>query len=120
MTTTEMIKKLNTLAEIGIVNAKDDTAVLQEAAVRLFDLRAKADPMWNQWLIEDEGLFLSELGEEESDWTEIKDQAISFTDKDEAEKFLDDHFMEIGGGLVRLRGDVDDGSIDVNFYFESK
>ena len=120
MTTTYLIQRLNDLAQIGIVNAKNDTLVLQEAAERLAALRAKADPMWNLWLIEDEGLFLSELGEEESDWTEIKDQAISFTDKDEAEKFLDDHFMEIGGGLVRLRGDVDDGSVDIDFYFDSK
>ena len=35
MTTSQLIEKLNDLAKIGIVNAKEDTVVLLEAAVRL-------------------------------------------------------------------------------------
>ena len=116
MTTTELIEKLNELADIGIVNARIDSETLQWAAERLYELRAKADPMWNLWLIMDEGLFLSEIGDEESDWTECKDHAVSFSSKEEAQKYLDDHFMEIGGGNVVMRGDVDAGGVVIDFF----
>ena len=75
MTTTQLIEKVRSLAQIGIVNAKEDAAILQEAADRLHELRAKADPKWYQWLIMDDGLFLVSIKDGESDWTEHKDDA---------------------------------------------
>ena len=116
MTTTDLIKKLNDLASIGIVNAKEDTETLKEAAGRLFELRAKADPRWNEWLIMDDGLFLSEIGEEESDWTQVKDHAVSFETKEAAEEYLDRYFEKIGGGVAVLRGDVDAADLSISFF----
>lgn len=116
MTTTDLIKRLNDLASVGIVNAKEDTETLKEAAARLYELREKADPHWNEWLILDEGLFLSEIGEEESDWTDVKEHAVSFETKEAAEKYLDEHFAEIGGGCAVLRGDVDAAGLGIYFY----
>ena len=40
MTTSQLIEKLNDLAKIGIVNAKEDTVVLLEAE----DAQAEAEP----------------------------------------------------------------------------
>lgn len=119
MTTTQLIKRLKDLAEIGIVNAREDTTALLEAADRLHELRAKADPKWYQWLIMDDGLFLVGIKDGESDWTEHKDDAMAFGVKEEAERFLDEHFMETGGGHAVLRGDVESCSNIEIFYDEN-
>ena len=69
MTTSQLITKLNDLAKIGIVNAKEDTAVLLEAVARLIELRAKACPKWNWGLIMDDGMFLESIDGDETNWT---------------------------------------------------
>ena len=111
MTTTELINKLRKMSIKRRTLSpwrKDERRILKEAADRLHELRAKLDPMWDRWLIMDDGLFLSELGEDgESDWTDIKNQAVSFSTRKAAEEYLDEHFMEIGGGVTVLRGDID-------------
>ena len=117
MTTTQLIKRLKDLAEIGIVNAREDTTALLEAADRLHELRAKADPKWYQWLIMDDGLVLVSIKDGESDWTEHKDDAMAFGVREEAEKFLDEHFMETGGGHAVLRGDVEACS-NIEFFYD--
>ena len=118
MTTTKLIEKLRDLAKIGIVNAKEDSEVLMEAADRLFTLRAKADPRWDEWLILDEGLFLGGMTDGEADMTMVKDEAISFGKKEDAEAYLETITDELGGGCVVLRGDVDAGGLDIEFFYE--
>lgn len=120
MTTTELINRLRRMSVKWKAMAlwrKDEWRVTKEAADRLHELRAKLDPMWDRWLIMDDGLFLSEIGEDgESDWTEIKDQAVSFSTRKDAEEYLDEHFMEIGGGVAVLRGDVEAAVTRIDFF----
>ena len=120
MTTTELISRLRKMSikwKALALWRKDEWRVMKEAADRLHELRAKLDPMWDRWLIMDDGLFLSEIGEDgESDWTEIKDQAVSFSTKKDAEEYLDEHFMEIGGGVAVLRGDVEAAVTRIDFF----
>lgn len=122
MTTTELISRLRRMSikwKALALWRKDERRVMKEAADRLHELRAKLDPMWDQWLIMDEGLFMSEIGEDgDSDWTEIKDQAVSFSTREAAQKYLASHFMEIGGGCVVLRGDVDAGGLNIEFFYD--
>ena len=122
MTTTELIDRLRKMSikwKAMALWRKDEWRVMREAADRLMELRAKLDPMWDQWLIMDEGLFLSEIGEDgDSDWTAIKDQAVSFSTREAAQKYLASHFMEIGGGCVVLRGDVDAAKMNIEFFYD--
>ena len=104
MTTSQLIKELNNLAEIGVVNALKDTETLREAAARLYELREKADPKWNSWLIMDDGLFLARMNGEESEWTDVKDEAVIFENEDDANEFAD---TILGFGFAVLRGDYD-------------
>ena len=60
MTISDAIKKMNDLADIGIVNAKEDAEALRETAKILYRLRERLDPRWNEWLIMDEGQFLEQ------------------------------------------------------------
>lgn len=120
MTTTELISRLRKMSikwKALALWRKDEWRVMKEAADRLHELRAKLDPMWDRWLIMDDGLFMSEIGEDgESDWTEIKDQAVSFSTRNDAEEYLDEHFMEIGGGVAVLRGDVEAAVTEIDFF----
>lgn len=120
MTTTQLISRLRRMSikwKALALWRKDEWRVMKEAADRLHELRAKLDPMWDQWLIMDDGLFLSEIGEDgESDWTEIKDQAVSFSTRKDAEEYLNEHFMEIGGGVAVLRGDVEAAVMKIDFF----
>lgn len=120
MTTTELISRLRKMSikwKALALWRKDEWRVMKEAADRLHELRAKLDPIWDRWLIMDDGLFLSEIGEDgESDWTEIKDQAVSFSTRKDAEEYLDEHFMEIGGGVAVLRGDVEAAVTEIDFF----
>lgn len=120
MTTTELISRLRKMSikwKALALWRKDEWRAMKEAADRLHELRAKLDPMWDRWLIMDDGLFLSEIGEDgESDWTEIKDQAVSFSTRKDAEEYLDEHFMEIGGGVAVLRGDVEAAVTRIDFF----
>jgi len=120
MTTTQLISRLRRMSikwKALALWRKDEWRVMKEAADRLHELRAKLDPMWDRWLIMDDGLFLSEIGEDgESDWTEIKDQAVSFSTRKDAEEYLDEHFMEIGGGVAVLRGDVEAAVTEIDFF----
>lgn len=68
MTISDAIKKMNDLADIGIVNAKEDAKALRETAKILYRLREKLDPRWNEWLIVDEGQFLAAFHDGESEW----------------------------------------------------
>lgn len=107
VTISELIIRLDEIADMGIVNAREDTSVLREAAETIERLRAALDPRWREYVIVDEGMFLSEIGEDgDSDWTVIKDQAVSFSTREAAQKYLASHFMEIGGGCVVQRGDI--------------
>ena len=115
MTTTQLIKRLKDLAEIGIVNAREDTTALLEAADRLFELRARAMPKWDRWLIMDEGLFLESISEDgETDWTKNKEDAMQFMpgDKETAETIADTVC-----GQVVLYGDHE--AWPTEFIFES-
>ena len=120
MTTTELISRLRKMSikwKALALWRKDEWRVMKEAADRLHELRAKLDPMWDRWLIMDDGLFLSEIGEDgESDWTEIKDQAVSFSTRKDAKEYLNEHFMEIGGGVTVLRGDVEAAVTEIDFF----
>ena len=120
MTTTELIKRLRKMSikwKAMALWRKDEWRVIKEAADRLHELRAKLDPMWDRWLIMDDGLLLSEIGEDgDSDWTAIKDQAVSFSTREAAQKYLASHFMEIGGGVVVLRGDVEAAVTKIDFF----
>ena len=116
MTTTELIEKLGSLADIGIVNAKDDAETLREAAARLFELRAKADPRWSEWLILDEGFFVEVFDGDEAVMTCVKDHALSFASRIEADAWLDaGNFERIGGGCPVLRGDCDAEGMKIFF-----
>lgn len=105
MTTSQIVKKLNDLAKIGIVNAKEDTEVLLEAAKRMTELRAKACPKWNWWLIMDDGMFLESVSEDgETEWTKNEEDAMQFMPEDmEIAKTIANAFC----GQVVLYGDYD-------------
>ena len=116
LTTSGLINRLHQIAEIGIVNAKEDKEILFAAAGRLYDLRAALDPLWNRYLILDEGLYLGGFTEDgESWWTADKNQAKNFERQEEANAYLDDKFMLIGGGCVVLRGDSDAQGLSIFF-----
>lgn len=52
------------------------------------------------WVIFDEGMLLREIGEcGESDWTTEDSEAMVFKSQKEAERFIDQHWEEIGGGV---------------------
>lgn len=104
MTTSELIKKLESLADIGIVNAKEDAKTLREAAARLYEMREQLDPKWNDWMIVDEGLLLAHVDGEESEWTPDKNEAIVFENEDDANEFV--HTI-LGYGQAIIRGDYD-------------
>ena len=115
-TTSGLIREPNRLAEIGIVNAKEDTETLRVAADRLFSMREELDPLWNRWLILDEGLFLERIDENgESIWTDNKDDTVWFEEREEAEKYINDHIMQLGGGCAVLRGDLKAGGMNIFF-----
>lgn len=115
-TTSGLIRALNYMAEVGIVNAKEDTETLRMAADRLFSLRESLDPLWNRWLIMDDGLFLEEISlDGESLWTDIKDDAMWFEDKESAEKYIDENTREIVGSSAVLRGDCNSFPLNIIF-----
>ena len=118
MTTTKLIEKLRDLATIGIVNAKEDSLTLMEAADRLHQLLAKLDPRWAEWLIMDEAMFLAGMNDGEADMTMEKDDAISFEKKEDAEAYLETITDDLGGGCVVLRGDVDAGGLNIEFFYD--
>ena len=93
MRTTQIAKRLNELAEIGIVNAQEDTAVLREASERMIALLAKLCPKWDWWLIMDDGMFLESVDDAETCWTMDRDDALQFSPEDYrigfAEQFLE-------------------------------
>lgn len=104
MTTTELIKKLNDLADVGIVNAREDTAALKEAAGRLYNLRSLAFPKWDWWLIMDDGLFLANVNKDgETEWTDNRDDAWQFAPE---ERERADMIAEECYGEVVLYGDI--------------
>lgn len=107
MTISDAIKKMNDLADIGIVNAKEDAEALHETAKILYRLRERLDPRWNEWLIMDEGQFLAAFHDGESEWTGNKDEAIAFEKQEDAEAYLDQMWEKLGGGIAVLRGDID-------------
>ena len=52
------------------------------------------------WVIFDDGMLLREIGEDgESDWTTEDSEAMVFKSQKEAERFIDQHWEEIGGGV---------------------
>lgn len=104
MTTSELIKKLESLADIGVVNAKEDKKTLMEAAARLYHMREKLDPDWHMWMIEDDGLFLERMHGEESAWTADKDDAVHFDSEEDAQNYIDNF---LGDGCPVLRGDCE-------------
>ena len=116
MTTTELIKQLNAMAKIGIVNAKQDTKTLREAAHRLYELRAKADPDWDDWLIMDDGMFLQGIDGDETDWTPNKDDALAFASEEAAKKYIKGTAAWYAKPV--LRGDFDAYGMVV--YFDAK
>ena len=115
MTTSDLISKVLNLAEIGIVNAKQDKDTLIEAADRLYDLREKLDPRWYEYLILDDGMFLENIEDQESNWTTEKDRAMSFISSEDAEKYLEEYGDILAGGCVVQRDDVDAGGMSISF-----
>lgn len=115
MTISDAIKKMNDLADIGIVNAKEDAEALRETAKILFRLRERLDPRWNEWLIMDEGQFLMAFHDGESEWTGNKDEAIAFEKQKDAEAYLDQMWEKLGGGIAVLRGDIDAYGMSIIF-----
>ena len=117
MTTSQLITKLNDLAKIGIVNAKEDTVVLLEAAARLIELRAKACPKWNWGLIMDDGMFLESIDGNETNWTTEKEDAIQFC-PEEMENGFAERFLEgLDVGELVLYSDYD--GYGVEFVIEN-
>ena len=56
------------------------------------------------WMIFDDGMLLREICEGgESDWTTEDSEAMVFKSQKEAERFIDQHWEEIGGGVSVLR-----------------
>lgn len=115
MTISDAIKKMNDLADIGIVNAKEDAEALRETAKILYRLRERLDPRWNEWLIMDEGHFLAAFHDGESEWTENKDGAIAFEKQEDAEAYLDQMWEKLGDGIAVLRGDIDAYGMSIIF-----
>ena len=117
MTTSQLIKKLNDLAKIGIVNAKEDTAVLLEAAARLIELRARACPKWNWGLIMDDGMFLESIDGDETNWTTRKEDAIQFCPEEMENGFADQFVEGLDVGELVLYDDFD--GYGVEFVIEN-
>jgi len=107
MTTSQLIEKLKDLAKIGIVNAKEDTVVLLEAAARLIELRARACPKWNWGLIMDDGMFLESIDGDETNWTTIKEDAIQFCPEEMANGFAEQFMEGLDVGELVLYDDFD-------------
>ena len=107
MTTSQLIGKLNDLAKVGIVNAKEDTVVLLEAAARLIELRARACPKWNWGLIMDDGMFLESIDGDETNWTTRKEDAIQFCPEEMANGFADQFVAGLDVGELVLYDDYD-------------
>ena len=117
MTTSQLITKLNDLAKIGIVNAKEDTVVLLEAAARLIELRARACPKWNWGLIMDDGMFLESIDGDETNWTTRKEDAIQFYPEEMANGFADQFLEGLDVGELVLYDDFD--GYGVEFVIEN-
>ena len=117
MTTSQIVKKLNDLAKIGIVNAKEDTEMLLEAAKRMTELRAKACPKWNWWLIMDDGMFLESIDGDETNWTWNKEDAIQFSPEDKESGFADQFLDGLDVGELVMYDDYDAFGVVV-FTFE--
>lgn len=107
MTTSQLIGKLNDLAKVGIVNAKEDTVVLLEAAARLIELRARACPKWNWGLIMDDGMFLESIDGDETNWTTRKEDAIQFCPEEMENGFADQFVAGLDVGELVLYDDYD-------------
>ena len=117
MTTSQLIGKLNDLATVGIVNAKEDTVVLLEAAARLIELRARACPKWNWGLIMDDGMFLESIDGDETNWTTRKEDAIQFCPEEMANGFADQFVAGLDVGELVLYDDFD--GYGVEFVIEN-
>ena len=117
MTTSQLIGKLNDLAKVGIVNAKEDTVVLLEAAARLIELRARACPKWNWGLIMDDGMFLESIDGNETNWTTRKEDAIQFCPEEMANGFADQFVAGLDMGELVLYDDFD--GYGVEFVIEN-
>ena len=117
MTTSQLIGKLNDLAKVGIVNAKEDTVVLLEAAARLIELRARACPKWNWGLIMDDGMFLESIDGDETNWTTRKEDAIQFCPEEMANGFADQFVAGLDVGELVLYDDFD--GYGVEFVIEN-
>ena len=107
MTTSQLIGKLNDLAKVWIVNAKEDTVVLLEAAARLIELRARACPKWNWGLIMDDGMFLESIDGDETNWTTRKEDAIQFCPEEMENGFADQFVAGLDMGELVLYDDYD-------------
>ena len=107
MTTSPLIGTLNDLAKVGIVNAKEDTVVLLEAAARLIELRARACPKWNWGLIMDDGMFLESIDGDETNWTTRKEDAIQFCPEEMANGFAYQFVAGLDVGELVLYDDYD-------------
>lgn len=117
MTTSQLIGKLNDLAKVGIVNAKEDTVVLLEAAARLIELRARACPKWNWGLIMDDGMFLESIDGNETNWTTRKEDAIQFCPEEIENGFADQFVAGLDVGELVLYDDFD--GYGVEFVIEN-
>ena len=113
MTTTQLIEKVRGLAQIGIVNAKEDTVVLLEAAARLIELRARACPKWNWGLIMDDGMFLESIDGDETNWTTRKEDAIQFCPEEMENGFADQVVAGLDMGELVLYDDYDGYGVEL-------
>ena len=117
MPTSQLIGKLNHLAKVGIVNAKEDTVVLLEAAARLIELRAMACPKLNWGLIMDDGMFLESIDGDETNWTTRKEDAIQFCPEEMENGFADQFVAGLDVGELVLYDDFD--GYGVEFVIEN-
>ena len=106
VTISELIIRLDEIADMGIVNAREDTSVLREAAETIERLREALDPQWREYVIVDEGMFLTGVHDGEGAFTVVKNDALSFKTQAKAQEYLDSVSDMIGSGTVLQRGDI--------------